>query len=297
MVWSLGPHCQTLLRGYCFRDPQWEADFQVRNRQWALFPMRAYLAGVLAVCIMNALKFQRFPGFHPGIVLYSLLCVCTALLLGATVCSRVVRRCIWGLFTAWCCLVSFFNCYLMPEGAWLTADAALGRYVPALTSIPEDAVVRKEVEWFVRNGIASEAIHWALLFSFCHWAGMTVLGFNKFTLVYFIVEYVPLSIIMFADGIVFLSPPTVVMLIAVTASLGSLTTSVLIERLRRTSFLNEVLLMREMQASQMADSMLNHTLKNLLADVAGTLEVYMAGEAPSGALEDSVTCLRRGMMA
>eukprot|EP00668_Euglena_longa_P010449 GGOE01012656.1.p1 GENE.GGOE01012656.1~~GGOE01012656.1.p1 ORF type:complete len:429 (-),score=103.92 GGOE01012656.1:633-1919(-) len=69
------------------------------------------------------------------------------------------------------------------------------------------------------------------------------------------------------------------------------------ERLRRTSFLNEALLTRELHASQMADSMLNHTLKNLLADVVANIEVFLAGEAPSGTLEDSVACLRRGLVA
>ena len=49
-----------------------------------------------------------------------------------------------------------------------------------------------------------------------------------------------------------------------------------LERARRSAFLAEELLMLEMEASQMADSVLNQTLKNTLADVAGNIEIFMA---------------------
>ena len=41
----------------------------------------------------------------------------------------------------------------------------------------------------------------------------------------------------------------------------------------------------------MADSILNHTLKNTLADVAGNIEIYLAGMATSDILQDGIQVL------
>eukprot|EP00667_Euglena_gracilis_P004969 EG_transcript_4998 len=132
------------------------------------------------------------------------------------------------------------------------------------------------------------------MWSFNHWVVLALVGFNRHVFVAFVGTYVSLSTTLALDPH---AASRTAIWIATAASLGFLAFSILVERLRRTSFLNEALLTREMQAAQLADSMLNHTLKNLLADVVASLEVYLAGEAPSGTLEDSVTCLRRGMMA
>eukprot|EP00668_Euglena_longa_P010730 GGOE01013007.1.p1 GENE.GGOE01013007.1~~GGOE01013007.1.p1 ORF type:complete len:560 (-),score=116.12 GGOE01013007.1:676-2355(-) len=79
------------------------------------------------------------------------------------------------------------------------------------------------------------------------------------------------------------------------AALAYLSMSVVVERFRRSMFLSEVLLARELHASQTADSILNHTLKNTLADVAGIIEMFLAGAQERGTLEDAMACLRRGM--
>eukprot|EP00667_Euglena_gracilis_P003382 EG_transcript_3393 len=71
--------------------------------------------------------------------------------------------------------------------------------------------------------------------------------------------------------------------------------ALVIERIQRTKMLAEVRLTREMRASQTADSVLNHSLKNTMADVAGHIETYCGGQATLTALEDAMACLRRGM--
>eukprot|EP00668_Euglena_longa_P021883 GGOE01027228.1.p1 GENE.GGOE01027228.1~~GGOE01027228.1.p1 ORF type:complete len:659 (-),score=213.61 GGOE01027228.1:659-2527(-) len=67
------------------------------------------------------------------------------------------------------------------------------------------------------------------------------------------------------------------------------------ERTQRQHFEAERRLQWELQASQMADSVLNHSLKNTLADVAGNIEMFLAGALPSQALEDCIGSLRRGV--
>jgi len=71
----------------------------------------------------------------------------------------------------------------------------------------------------------------------------------------------------------------------------------LLERIQRQKFLAEMLLEQQMRASETADSILNHTLKNILADVAAFIELFLADRAPRGVLEDALACLRRGVKA
>jgi len=73
--------------------------------------------------------------------------------------------------------------------------------------------------------------------------------------------------------------------------------AVLLERIQRQKFLAEMMLERQMRASETADSILNHTLKNILADVGAYIELFLADRAPRGALEDALLCLRRGVKA
>eukprot|EP00668_Euglena_longa_P003879 GGOE01004544.1.p1 GENE.GGOE01004544.1~~GGOE01004544.1.p1 ORF type:complete len:743 (-),score=201.65 GGOE01004544.1:1991-4114(-) len=49
------------------------------------------------------------------------------------------------------------------------------------------------------------------------------------------------------------------------------------------------------EASQKADSILNHILKNIMADAAGCVELFVGGAAESEALHQAADCLYRGM--
>eukprot|EP00669_Euglena_mutabilis_P002337 TRINITY_DN1295_c0_g1_i1.p1 TRINITY_DN1295_c0_g1~~TRINITY_DN1295_c0_g1_i1.p1 ORF type:complete len:312 (-),score=39.45 TRINITY_DN1295_c0_g1_i1:229-1074(-) len=73
--------------------------------------------------------------------------------------------------------------------------------------------------------------------------------------------------------------------------------AVLMERIQRQKFLAERLLSHQMHVAVTADGILNHMLKNTLADAAGCIELFLAGAASFQALNDSVHCLRRGMKA
>eukprot|EP00667_Euglena_gracilis_P003777 EG_transcript_3787 len=297
-MWSLGPHCHTLLRGYRFVDPQREADFQARYQHWDVVSVRVYVTLALAVCIIGLIDYSRyfFP-LKPGLILQFIILAVTSLFFATSFCSRLVRRHVLLLFSVCCCFIASCSCYLMSEDAVVWGQWALDHYVPALAKLPADSVARQQAERFIHAEVATEAILSWLLYSYNHWVFLALLGFNRCTAVCYVVVYISLSATLLLDPTVKSNTSKMAVVIASLASATFLCVSILMERLRRTTFLNEALLTREMQASQMADSMLNHTLKNLLADVAASLEVYLAGEAPSGALEDSVTCLRRGMMA
>jgi len=70
-----------------------------------------------------------------------------------------------------------------------------------------------------------------------------------------------------------------------------------LEHLRRSAFITELLLAQELHHSRTSDSILNHMLKNTLADASGNIELYLM-ENDKGSevgLHDSLVCLRRGI--
>eukprot|EP00669_Euglena_mutabilis_P011421 TRINITY_DN606_c1_g1_i2.p1 TRINITY_DN606_c1_g1~~TRINITY_DN606_c1_g1_i2.p1 ORF type:complete len:526 (-),score=72.23 TRINITY_DN606_c1_g1_i2:224-1801(-) len=73
--------------------------------------------------------------------------------------------------------------------------------------------------------------------------------------------------------------------------------AILLERVQRQKFLAETLLAHQMDAAEMADGILNHVLKNTLADVAGYIELFLAGSSPADVLGEALHCLRRAMKA
>eukprot|EP00668_Euglena_longa_P028552 GGOE01035826.1.p1 GENE.GGOE01035826.1~~GGOE01035826.1.p1 ORF type:complete len:705 (+),score=194.88 GGOE01035826.1:149-2116(+) len=73
--------------------------------------------------------------------------------------------------------------------------------------------------------------------------------------------------------------------------------AIVVERWSRSQFLTETLLARELHASRTADSILNHTLKNILSDAAATAELFLAGREERDSLQSAIHCLRRGMRA
>eukprot|EP00667_Euglena_gracilis_P004097 EG_transcript_4111 len=296
-MWSLGPHCHTLLRGYRFRDPQWEADFQARSQQWAINPVRVYILVTLALTVISLLDYSRYFDKQPGFFVHLLVGAAASLVFAGTFRSRAVRRRIVPLF-AWGCLAMVMAyCYVLTENIQVWGDYAINHFVWRLGSLPEDDPLRQQAELFIRREVTTEAMSSTLLCTFNHWMVLALLGFNWHILAAFVGIYVSLTTTLVIDSHNHIDASTSSIFIVTLANLAFPTCGILFERLRRTNFLNEVLLTREMQASRMADSMLNHTLKNLLADVAATIEVFLAGQAPGSALEDSVTCLRRGMMA
>eukprot|EP00668_Euglena_longa_P019172 GGOE01023882.1.p1 GENE.GGOE01023882.1~~GGOE01023882.1.p1 ORF type:complete len:660 (-),score=180.45 GGOE01023882.1:1045-2940(-) len=62
---------------------------------------------------------------------------------------------------------------------------------------------------------------------------------------------------------------------------------------RLTSFMNEVHLMQELQAAHMSDSVLSHSLKNTMSDVASTIDLFLNGEVDRPALQTCSTSLCR----
>eukprot|EP00667_Euglena_gracilis_P005215 EG_transcript_5246 len=296
-MWSLGPHCRSLLHGYRFVDPQWEADFQTRSQTWALSYVRCYVVVAFLVSCTGLAEFRRYFAVRPSLILHTLICGGMPILLLGTFCCRSVRQAVVPVLAATCCAVALSYCFILADNIELWIQHALAHYVPALMDLAEDDTARRQAETMLRRQVATEAVYVALMWSFNHWMALAGVGLRPYTVASFVTVHVSLSLTLVLNhGIAFATSMETIGILSITTG-GFLAMGIVLERLRRTNFLNEALLTRELQASQMADSMLNHTLKNLLADVAANIEVFLAGSGPRGTLEDSVTRLRRGMVA
>eukprot|EP00667_Euglena_gracilis_P006987 EG_transcript_7056 len=127
------------------------------------------------------------------------------------------------------------------------------------------------------------------------WISLCLAGFNGATLLAYAAVFVAN-----VGGIStnpLLSEKHIALICHAIATLWCIWVSLVVERLRRLDFLTQAQLAQELQASQLADNVLNHTLKNALADVAADIEVFLAGDVGMDVLRDAVACLRRGIQS
>eukprot|EP00667_Euglena_gracilis_P003956 EG_transcript_3966 len=127
------------------------------------------------------------------------------------------------------------------------------------------------------------------------WMFLAMMGLNVYTLVGFallLAVAVP-SVLLVPYTTSLALVDTICVVLTYTVTYVSL--AVIIERIQRSRALVQDRLVGEMRAAQTADSVLNHSLKNTMADVAGHIETFCGGSAPRSTLEDALACLRRGM--
>eukprot|EP00667_Euglena_gracilis_P007972 EG_transcript_8059 len=171
-------------------------------------------------------------------------------------------------------------------------DRTLDYVFPAGTG-PPDLGVGTRVAEQVRQFVGMVVMRDALMYNCIHWISLSVAGFSKWTVLSYVAVYFSTAVGVCENP--FISEKVATMFMATVASLGFFLVSVVIERVRRSDFLAQAQLAHELQASQLADSVLNHMLKNALADVAADIEIFLAGELGPEVLEEAVVCLRRGI--
>eukprot|EP00667_Euglena_gracilis_P003695 EG_transcript_3704 len=288
------------LRGlYRFVDPDVEAQYQARLVQWCFWPAVVHL---WAVMVTDGLKDIGYFGLSPYPAppgLWSLVVVDAAAVALALAfhCSPRCRRRVVPLFCA-------FVCAEMAEGAalvglqaqWWTADS-FSSIVPAASSIYVDGPGGDaDVSGLLRGHLARLAAYQATGAAFnsalsC-WIFNMLLGLNWWSICTTL--WIPVA---FSIGacVSLPSTPHIDVVIAFCTSALALVFAAALERMQRRHFEAERRLHWELQASQMADSVLNHSLKNTLADVAGNIEMFLAQALPDKVLEDCIVSLRRGI--
>eukprot|EP00668_Euglena_longa_P008255 GGOE01009936.1.p1 GENE.GGOE01009936.1~~GGOE01009936.1.p1 ORF type:complete len:715 (+),score=172.21 GGOE01009936.1:200-2146(+) len=172
---------------------------------------------------------------------------------------------------------------VLPSGATLVVEASDGR------EVINDRLYSLISELCMQKSLASN-----FGLTMVAWWFLALMGLNVWTVGVNLLIPVVCAIVL-----VFLHTPGINLFLHQLAlfilfSFVSLFLAIGIERTRRLALLAETKLVRELQASQAADSILNHTLKNVFADVAGIIELFLASAVGRDALEDALMCLMRG---
>eukprot|EP00667_Euglena_gracilis_P004116 EG_transcript_4133 len=299
-MWSLGPRCHPLGRLYRFREAALEAQYRTKTGHWRRTNAVVHFYVRLGLAVIGML---RCVGEADGTVLLCAYAALGALSLGCAGCSHF-----WGAFgrhidsvhALFCVVTAAVLSWLVTRQAEVWAGKTYRAWVPPdrhLFLVDADSTVLLDAAFQqfateTQSCLATSAVLGALAPVWLHLAlGCLTPGAVAATVVVAVAVVCGVGL---TPGL----PPldgAVACAGVGAAALACVVVNVLLERTRRAGFLAKALLVREMKAAQLADSILNHTLKNTLADVAGTLELVRAGLAEDTALEDSVACLRRGM--
>eukprot|EP00667_Euglena_gracilis_P006210 EG_transcript_6261 len=281
-----------LLREGVFDSPQLTHDYRRRSSSYciqlctiqAMWMVFLYCASMVSYIGASPLP-ASFWGFCLMVVTaVSVIVVCRY--------SAAVRRHIIPLFCCYCISITVFLSWMLEVQAQLWTDNEFGHVVRSLSGAP-DTLTPEQLHAFL-GGINlrfSASIHlllhavpmiclcvatnnwctmlamWALLPSF-----LLVIGLNRYSTSSFTISFgVRLG------GI--LAVATVLKLY-----LGAV---------RLASFMTEVHLTQELQAARMSDTMLSHSLKNTMSDVASTIDLYLNGEVDRTVLRTCSSSLCR----
>eukprot|EP00667_Euglena_gracilis_P010693 EG_transcript_10898 len=177
-----------------------------------------------------------------------------------------------------------------------TSDDAMGYIYGEWPSRLSDAAVDARLREKVQELVGCIELRDALLYGCIHWISLVVAGFNRWTALAYAAVFLSNTIGIWQNPLIQWNKEIGGFFFLV-ATVGFGTLSIVMERVQRSDFLAHTLLARELQASQLADNVLNHMLKNALADVVANVEIFLVGELGPEVLEDAVVCLRRAIQS
>eukprot|EP00667_Euglena_gracilis_P018884 EG_transcript_20118 len=287
--WTLGPHNHGVGRLWRFRDGRLERAYGAHCRPWYVYIL---LTHSVVMSIMNATAFSAYLGADFAVVRWLYLsCGAVSFAVALLVFfSATAKRHAVPIHAAYCCAMVAVQCTLIQVLFTAKMAEATATWPQGLPPA-EQQTLEKYTQRLIGyqsflNSMGAAGANWTLLAA----SGMSAWTVSSFTcaLVAFFASTVTTPHQNALDSL-----RNVVYVCS--ASMGCFLACLLLERLRRSNFLAQTQLAQELHASQLADSILNHTLKNILADVEANLEVFLAGAADTTLLVDGIACLRRGM--
>eukprot|EP00667_Euglena_gracilis_P003538 EG_transcript_3544 len=297
-MWRLSPHAHSLACLYRFKDPALERQFQRRTNGWCVWFARLHYFLSLFLGLESAISCLPY-GFtwnfwvHFGHAILGLLFALSSHFF----LPKALAIPHHGVF---CVLeLGLFLCILQAQTE-LWTDITFHSFVPAGADL---AVLGSNSTLSVTNSFHQVLLETYARQSLCVnmlqtnviWPFLAMMGLNWWSVV--LSAFIPVAYVI--SGLTF-SAATLdnilrVIMVLLVDAVVTILMAVTLERSRRSMVLAETMLMRELQASQMADGILNHTLKNILADVAGNIELFLANVVGRDVLEDAMAGLTRGM--
>eukprot|EP00669_Euglena_mutabilis_P001954 TRINITY_DN1254_c0_g1_i1.p1 TRINITY_DN1254_c0_g1~~TRINITY_DN1254_c0_g1_i1.p1 ORF type:complete len:508 (+),score=61.94 TRINITY_DN1254_c0_g1_i1:24-1526(+) len=300
MMWHLSSHNHSLHRLYRFRDPKLESRYQKSMNQWNLYNAQFHIFSVIVDHGANCASFWSTPLTIDFWVFSVGMAVSIAFFLLPFVFHRARNYMVFIHFVFAILRIAERGALIGIEtptlvagivSEWIPADHHLAVLAPDGGSTIKDAAFLGLVTQLL-NTTAVVLMYLTdntVLFHLC------LTGLNVWTLVgcTATITWAALTVAVIWKA----APSWETVWIGGSNLLMFILLATLLERVQRLKFLAEILLERQMHAVETADTILNHTLKNILADVASYIELFLAGSAPPEVLKDGLSCLRRGMRA
>eukprot|EP00669_Euglena_mutabilis_P001955 TRINITY_DN1254_c0_g3_i1.p1 TRINITY_DN1254_c0_g3~~TRINITY_DN1254_c0_g3_i1.p1 ORF type:complete len:529 (+),score=62.72 TRINITY_DN1254_c0_g3_i1:24-1589(+) len=300
MMWHLSSHNHSLHRLYRFRDPKLESRYQKSMNQWNLYNAQFHIFSVIVDHGANCASFWSTPLTIDFWVFSVGMAVSIAFFLLPFVFHRARNYMVFIHFVFAILRIAERGALIGIEtptlvagivSEWIPADHHLVILAPDGGMILKDAAFRGLISQFLDtiSILLMYMVDNTVLFHLC------LNGLNVWTLLgcTVTISWAAVAVALIRQA----APSWQTLWLGATTWLMFIALATLLERVQRLKFLAETLLERQMHAVETADTILNHTLKNILADVASYIELFLAGSASPELLKDGVSCLRRGMRA
>eukprot|EP00668_Euglena_longa_P042842 GGOE01056719.1.p1 GENE.GGOE01056719.1~~GGOE01056719.1.p1 ORF type:complete len:740 (+),score=216.30 GGOE01056719.1:35-2221(+) len=288
---------------YRFTQQDWEEQYQVRMLQWCFWPAVVHFCSTIFVDTIHLVGYFGTGGESDAPLFIWLLVavdIAAFFLIVLLQFFKPLLRYVKPILSIFLCIEAVRNAALLTLQAQYWTEHSYNHIVPAGSSIRvggSDGWV--DVGTRLRDHLAMLAGLRALqaTFSVCFrsWVFSVMIGLNRWSIgtCLWICGAFVVGVGVTPD----MSMQTLIsaVIMALHATTFCLLCAAVFERMLRRNFEAERLLWWELQASQMADSVLNHSLKNTLADVAGNVEMFLAGALPTRVLEECIVTLRRGV--
>eukprot|EP00667_Euglena_gracilis_P003783 EG_transcript_3794 len=307
-MWTIGPQCHSLLRLYRFKDRDLEEAYQEQCNAACLHFVRLHAA---AMAVIPVVSLAGYAGgrITAGFWLYAAVtCIALAFALVVRFCAAS-KDYIVPIHALFCCVVvAIFGALVsVQHTVWLRG---------ARTLEPQGLSTElRHLDLYVQQLLASHTLHRSMFWIASQWIALAFTGMKPWSVAAYFATLVIFCACVYTCPSATAFGVAIITMMGVGSwmAIGVLTLSV--ENLRRSNFLAQATpwlagslgghrhgvaptqLARELHSSRLADSILNHTLKNILADVASNLEVFLSGAAEPALLEDCIACLRRGMQS
>eukprot|EP00667_Euglena_gracilis_P001325 EG_transcript_1325 len=296
-MWLLGAHNHSLVRLYRFKDASFEGRYEHRNNISRLWFARLHYFCSLIVGILYTTNFIE--GKTPTVFwihLTRLIVSIAAIAASHFPCSQSSVVTQHGSF---CLLeVGLFASLLNQQIMWTepyTDFLSAGSTLVLVEADGSQEIVNVRLFKLLLEMVTQQSLSCNIVLTTVVWLFLALMGLDGWTIgVNCLIPVVYTLVLVLSDT---LSLGALLRYVVVFLMIGfiSLLLAATMERGRRLALLAESLLEQELQASQRADSILNHTLKNILADVAGSVELFLEGVIGRDVLEGVLTCLTRGM--
>eukprot|EP00667_Euglena_gracilis_P002334 EG_transcript_2333 len=284
-----------LLRGFQFIDPELERQYREVAEQWTLVPAQCHALWTLFNTCLYLADFAGSGSLPPAFWAAAIVASTAGGMLVAYRTVHVVQANVIAAFSGYCTLMTIYLAWLLyaENSRWLGAVEDVA--APLVQLVGSEDKTWRAVHGQLMVFVLSGAINTHLLYGF---AQIFFLVFSTFGAYSFgslcCMPVAFLASVACTNEMTVQSNCLLILRLIVICAMAILM-SIFVTLMHRSSFLAQVLLARELKASQLADSVLNHGLKNTMADVAGNMELFLSGEVGPETLVTGMAALRRGI--